>query len=75
LATIAALGVRFATLLFMSDLKLRCPARIGILAEAAFKVGNHLLLRDIIGVLVQCSKFFLMWFTHGEEEGFLLHSV
>ena len=53
LATIAALGVRFATLLFMSGLKLRCPARIGILAEAAFKVGNHLLLRDIIGVLVQ----------------------
>jgi hypothetical protein len=64
LATIAALGVRFATLLFMSGLKLRCPASIGILVKVAFKVGDHLLLRDIIGVLVQCSKFFLMWFFH-----------
>ena len=43
LAAIAAFGVCFATLLFMSGLKLRCLARIGILAEAAFKVGDHLL--------------------------------
>ena len=59
----------------MSGLKLRCSTRIGILAEAAFKVGDHLLFCDIIGVLVQSRKFFLMWFTHGEEEGFFLHSL
>ena len=59
----------------MSGLKLRCPAGIEILAKTAFKEGEHCIVRDTVSVLMQCCKLFLVWFTHGKEEGFLLHSL